>query len=986
MAKKANAERQKKKKYNEIEQYEARTFNREISNKIKRKSFNLPRVKRNGIITYDDDDEDGDYGGGGGAAAAARRSGPHSGSPGEEQSKKKSKKFEKGQLKLRKMLEKIKNKKKKIKSPLEEEMTKIENKMKHCHDIRNEVAAISNSIIGNQDLHIERFDCLFFIFRESLAKGRELQRRAATRNGTSPGGGTSQSTNSEPHADELERKARYYRMANTLSCISICSVLKCITPSYKIIGSENIPGGKRSSHQGSGEQRSSSKGETNPRVNCNTGGGAPKSLSKLMLSVNKIEQSIVSYFKEFCVILKENIRHNVTLFVNLLCEIVTVNLHLSRSEGLFEYLTLYANVHTYSKRKHNVVGVAAAMAAGRGGLTKKGKTNMHTLCMKCLNTIKEIIENDSNLSFTITLVDYFTNSLFKREQNVSPNLLKVFSQISITEKKINAKLFSGEDVTDGGLAERKDDALRMKTNVCGELKIIEKNTERILDQLFLVYLCVLRGHGRHSVALVKGALQGIAHYALYVNKLLMDDVFAEVKALATGGGGGVRSADRVGSVDHADHADRPAVPPPLRLTSARIFLEMINKVTDDSFYVDCSWVANTLLSLLDVSLPYFHLGSAHFLLEQQNFVYNSFADFGKCSQGDPPSGGRQKNIGDVERAKWSNRGGAIPGEVIPTGEAPLKSRHTSEKQNFCAELLYSIELLLKTKSFTSSYNTFKSNNNQLLARLVFHLQNIAVHSDYVISFCILSVVQSILEKYPLVKSTVEEDGLVVSSVNDNLSIFFSNLLFHSCISEDLSSLSFDISLHNSDESNKASLRSYISQHVRGKDPNKVIRLDLSLSEPRMVDADTFMEYASGEGDGQSTQGGVKKLPAAPRDVTGRAVKRASFGKAPLKFTGTSANLPVYHVPPHMLTAMDFVEIVLSPYEDFMRHFQKGLERGEEQDPPDASAHRSSSHLEGSTPGGALVKQHGGVNRKAIRRPIRKGWKKRHAGKGGKKAA
>ncbi|KJP85176.1 hypothetical protein AK88_05194 [Plasmodium fragile] len=915
MGKKAIAKTQKKKKHKEIEQYEARTFNRDISNKIKRKSFNLPRVKRNGIITYDDDDDDDDYNAGG----RGRRSGLHSGSQNEEQNRKKSKKFEKGQLKLKKMLEKIKNKKKKIKNPLEEEMTKIENKMKHCHDIRNEVAVISNSIIGNQDMHIEKFDHLFFIFRESLTKGRELKRRATIGNGTFPGAGTTKrDADRKTDKNELERKVKYYQMANALSSISICTVLKCITPSYKIIGSEKISGENNSTIQRN-EEHTSLKGETNKGLNCIEGGGAMKSLSKLMINVNKIEQKIVQYFKQFCSILKENIRNNVTLFVNLLCEIVTVNLHLSRSEGLFDYLTLYANIHTYSKKKHN------AMVERRGGLTKKGKTNIHLLCMKCLNTIKEIIDNDSNLSFTITLVDYFTNSLFKREQNVSPNLLKIFSQISITEKKISAKLFSGEDANDGGLGKWKDDNVRTKTNVCGELRIIEKNTEKILDQLFLVYLCVLRGYKKHSVALVKNALQGICHYALYVNKLLMDDVFAEVKALATVGTAAVGEA-----ADEAGGGGGGTAPPPLRLTAARIFLEMINKVTDDSFYIDCSWVANTLLSLLDLSLPYFHLGSVHFLLEDQNFMYSSFGDFGKCSQSDPLSGGRQNGT-YVDNAECSNRG-----EANERGQVQMGSKNTSEKYNFCAELLYCIELLLNTKSFTSNYNTFKSNNNQLLARIVFELQNIAVHSDYIISFCILNVIQNILKKYPLVRSIVDEDGIVISSMNDNLSIFFSNFLFHSSFAEDVSSLGFNISLFDSDESRNAILNNYISQHVREKDPNKVIHLNLSLSEPRIVNAHTFMKYPPEECASKFMQCGFKKSSAAPRDGThGMGFKNAFCGnsslekKAGIKFTGTSANLSVSHVPAHMLTAMDFVEIVFSPYEELSKYFSKDCDKGEQ---------------------------------------------------------
>ncbi|CRH01256.1 conserved Plasmodium protein, unknown function [Plasmodium relictum] len=800
---KKKIKKKKKNEANKEEFYESetRTFNREISYDTRRKNFSLPKITRNGVLTYDEENN--------------------------KVEEKKSRKKEKEKLKLRKLLDNIKKRKVK-KKPFEEEIFNVSNKIKNFQDIRNIIATTANNIIADQNLNIKKFDLLFYIFKESLKGKRELDRE------------------NKYNDYNFKIKHKYFENINILSCISICTILKCITPSYKIFNTADVDNDAT---------------ENNSNLNNKKKKSESKNFSKIIQSVNKLEQMIVKYFRDFCNILKENICDNTTVYVNLLCEIVTVNLYLSKNEKLLEYLILYSNIYTYHSKKYN-----------KGGNNK----NSEILCMKCLNTLNEIIDNDHNLSFTLTLVDYFSKYIFKKEKSICPNLLKIFSNINITEKKIHAKLYSDQDKNDN---EGKNNELQVKTNICGNLKIIEKNTEKILDQLFLIYLCVLREYKKYSIFFVKNVLYAISNYALYINKLIMDDVFEEIKAIAK----------------------ENKTSPSLRMTSIHIFLKILNKV-NDNIYIDCSWIASCLLHLLDSSIHYFHTGSSTFLLQNRNFIYNNFLDSDKYY------------LNDNENSKTDNLKNGKPIKYNSSRKDKLK-----EKYNFSSEMLYCIDLLLKTKNFTNNYNNFKSSNNHLLCRIIYHLFNISLHSDYVISFSILKIIQSIMMKFPLVKCIVEKEGIVISYMNDNLSIFFQNILFHSCLFKEISSLALDISLNDSNENYNAILKNYINRnncYVK----NKTINYNMNLSEKRIIDENKLMKCDFDD---------IFHKHRENFDEFNTIKKnnfKESVDKSFILSNDDYENISINNLSPYMLTAIDFIEIIFSPYNKFIKYFQKEQER------------------------------------------------------------
>ncbi|SBT78274.1 conserved Plasmodium protein, unknown function [Plasmodium ovale] len=871
---------------------ETRSFDKEMCENIRRKSMNLPKIRKNGTVTYEDDDNDGDT---------------PKGTEGKIE--KRSKKIEKSQKVLRKMLDKI-NKKKgnTLKNSVDENITKILNKINHMSDLKSDIATIANSIIGDQNNNMEKFDLLFYIFDETLKRKKHLQESINSHR---------KGDDKDSSKDEIRRKYMYLKNINILVVISLCTVLKCITPSYKIIANDDYKYEenevKSNNTTYNSQNKMANKSTRRPAKRAAKGSThiSVKTFSKVIENVNTFENTIVNYFKRFCKILKCNIADNVIVYVNLLCEIVSVNLYLSRSEQLFKYIILYANMYTYFRGKHN-----NWLQDKNKPRTKKNNPSFGLLCMKCLNTLKEIMDNDSNLSFTLELTNYFVNYLFKRDEKISPDLLRIFSKIKITEKKINAKLYGNDDVAvTRGENDKTSDELRIKTSISGELKIIEKNTENILDQLFFLYLCVLREYNKYSILFVKNVLYGISHYALYINKILMDDVFYEIKELA------MKNVS-----NNTEKNEEKDISPSLILTTINVFLEILNKVNDD-IYIDCSWIALSILKLLDSSIPHFHIGSTYFLFEQKNFVYNSFADGAKARRHFAAVMSRGDNADDetvlgknVGGENWPKRtlsretlsGKGFPGKGLP-GEASPSETLRNEKCNFSSELLYCIGLLLKTRNFSNSYNNFISSNNQLLSQIVHKLINISLHADYAISFAILKLVQSIFVKYPLIKPIVEEEGIVTSLMSDNLSVFFQNALLHSCIFKDISALALDISLNDSNDTYQETLKTYINQN-KCDVKNKIIHYNINLREDKITDEDEIMNY-------DMDDAFHINVPSPMTKIFRSAVKTYPTHKSQLTFAHTNESISLNYLPPYMLTAIDFVEVLFSPYEEFIRYFQ-----------------------------------------------------------------
>ncbi|CDU19969.1 conserved Plasmodium protein, unknown function [Plasmodium yoelii] len=842
---------------NNLSEDGVRKFNNNFDKNVRRNLFNLPKIKGNGIVIYDEDDDN------------------YNENEEKIRQKKKSKKEEKREQKLKSMLYDMNKKKTKIiKSSIDEEIIKISNKMNNYKDIKNIIADICNNIMGDQTMYIDKFELLFYILQEAIKRKKKII------NKESP---NSISNNySDNSKDEYKTKYNYFEDISNVASISICTVLKCITPSYKIINMNNDSNSNSSNNLSKGKQNNSSN-----------------KFSKIIENVNIIEEKIVKYFKKFCNILKDKIKHNTIVYVNLLCEIITVNLHLSKSENLYDLLIIYSNSHTYNNNniKYN-------KSKENDKIIKKNNNsemNIKILCMKCLNTIKEIIDNDSNLSITIYLIDYFVNNLFKNNCKISSDLLRIFSKIKISEKKINAKLYSQDVINNISILDKdnnNNEEINAKTNICGELKIIEKNTEKILENLFFVYLCVLREHNKYSTIFVKNVLYAISNYAPYINKLLMDDVFQEIKALAIGDDKKGFNKNDENNKNNENNKNSVVSSNSLKLTAIHIFLEILNK-TNDNIYIDCSWIAQSLIDLLDSDLSHFYVGSSCYLFENTNFIYTSFLD--------------TKNNNYLIDA--SNN---------------IESQES--KYNFPSELLYCIHLLLITKNFTTNYNTFKSSNNQLLAKIVYKLYNVSIHSDYIISFCFLKLIKNILDKYPLVKSIIEMDGITISIMDGNLSVFFQNIYFHSFYFNNVSSLAFDISLNDSNDIYKTEINKYMNiNNIIGQ--NKIINYNLSLREKNIIDKNKIFNYNSSDIFYKNNK--YSNLDNNKFKHTNNVSYNSS--------TNVNKTLSLNFANPHMLMAIDFVEIVFSPYNEFIKSFQINLLQTDKHSNTGSDADNGNSH-------------------------------------------
>ncbi|SPJ13029.1 conserved Plasmodium protein, unknown function [Plasmodium sp. DRC-Itaito] len=864
-----------------------RTFNQDVSIRMNRENFSLPKIQRNGLLKYDEGHEifEGEK---------------------TEDDTKLSKKKQKEVLNLKKLLENMEknnsfNKKSNdgTKNALDEEMKNISSLMDYYKDLKSMIAAISSSIMGDPNTQVEKLELLFFIFYESLNRKREILyiklnnslyelRRMDVEmkyedENLNYMDENKQESHDEYNEESIKEKFRYISNLNILSCISICTILKSITPSYKIIMSEET-------NEMNDNNANASHGNNNMHTN-NKPGNPTKNFSKLIENVNKVEKLIVKFFRRFCRLLIENISTNPIVFVNLLCELVGVNLYLSGEENLFQYLVIYSNLPVYSNKKYNsnmhILGNVSEI---------KNKRKFKILCAKCVVTIKEIIGNDNNLSFTLNLVDCFSNILFNNEKNISLNLLKVFCNINIKEKKANARTYANNSTKRDG---NNNKELNAKTNISGDIKIVEKNAEKILERLFVIYLCVLKEYEKHSPKILKYSLRAISKYSMYINKLIMDDILIEIKTLAA----------------------IKTLSPTLRIICIIVYLEIYNRM-NDGIYVDFSWIGNIILELLDFScIPNF----------------NSFCSNNKSTRGNNNANKKSSNDSDAESFnselydsmkndafKYSTDSDDIERKLTKGIENEKKLYH---KYKYSVKLLKSIELLLKTKSFTINYVNFKSSNSDLLYKIIYQLFNIIVHMDFEIGMYLLQFVSNIFTKYPLIRCICEEEGIVVSYMDEDLSIFFHNILLHSSFFKELSCEALNISMNDSNEEYRKIVEKFVNEQNENEIEHKIVKFSLEIDDEDILNQARFMNYDRNG----SVISDKKKYEENKRNVENIIKLDKKFKKVLHNFkkksrnsanTGSNTNDSTNNASSYELNVKDLIYVTYSKYDDLIKCFER----------------------------------------------------------------
>ncbi|CZU00365.1 hypothetical protein CYL21_2566 [Plasmodium falciparum NF54] len=865
-----------------------RTFNQDVTLRLNRENFSLPKIQRNGSLKYDEGREifEGEN---------------------TDDDTKLSKKKQKEVLNLKKLLENMEkyndfNKKSNqgTKNALDEEMKRISSMMDYYKDLKSMIAAISSSIMGDPNTQVEKLELLFFIFYESLKRKREilyiklnnnlyeLRRMDAEIKHEDENVKYMNEKNQESH-DEYNEEAvkknfRYISNLNILSCISICTILKSITPSYKIIMSEE-------KNEENDNNDNASRGNNNMHTN-NKPGNPTKNFSKLIENVNKVEKLIVKFFRRFCRLLKENISTNPIVFVNLLCELVGVNLYLSREENLLQYLIIYGNLAVYSNKKYNcnmhILGNVNEI---------KNKKKFKILCAKCVVTIKEIIGNDSNLLFTLNLVDNFSNILFNNEKNISLNLLKVFSNINIKEKKANARTYANDSTNIHG---DNNTDLNAKMNIGGDIKVVDVHAEKILERLFVIYLCVLKEYEKHPPKILKYSLRAISRYSMYINKFIMDDILFEIKNLA--------AIKTVSST--------------IRIICIVVYLEIYNKM-NDTIYVDCSWVGNIILELLDLS-----------------YIPNSTnsSSTNKGTRGNNNNGNKKSSNDSDAESFNSDLYNSMKNDAYKysTDSDDIERRLTkgieNEKQlyhkyKYSVKIIKSVDLLLKTKSFTINYTNFKSSNSDLLYKIIYQLFNIMVHMDFEVGIFILQFINSIFSKYPLIRCICEEEGIVVSFMDEDLSVFFHNILLHSSFFKELSCEALNISMNNSNEEYKKIVEKFIKEQEDNEIEHKIIKFSLDVNDEDILNQARFMSYdpngsiISDKKKYEENKKNVENIIKLDKKFKKVLYEHRRKPKNPVN-TSSNTNDSTNNESSYELTVKDLIYVTYSKYDDLIKCFEK----------------------------------------------------------------
>ncbi|SOV19741.1 conserved Plasmodium protein, unknown function [Plasmodium gaboni] len=866
---------------------EPRRFNQEVSASIRRENFSLPKIQKNGLLSYEKENESFE-------------------DEDSESNTNESRKKKKEILNLKKLIENMEKRNRFDRqstdarnNALEQEIKRISSMMNYYKDFDILIATICNSILGDPNAHVEKLELLFFIFYESFKRKKdilyirlnnnlyELRRMNDKMEHENENLNNTNDNNQESHDQHneksLKEKCRYFSDLNILSCISICNVLKSITPSYKIIVSEgsNEMNDKKDNDSHGNNNMHTNKKSTNPT----------KNYSKLIKNVNKVEKMIVNFFRRFCRLLRENISSNLIVFVNLLCEIVGVNLYLSREENLFEYLVIYSNLTVYSKKKFNnninILNNANVL---------KNIKKFKLLCANCVVQIIEIIKNDNNLSFTLNLVDCFSNMFFKNEKYITSTLLKIFTNIDIKEKKLNARIFENQS-SNTHMDNNKE--LNAKTNISGDIKIIEKNVEKILDRLFVIYMCVLKEFDKYSHKILKCSLLAISKYSMYIDKFIMDDILIEIRDLSV----------------------IKIIPSTLRIMCIIVYLEIYNSI-NDYIYVDCTWVGNTILELLDFScIPTFYSFTPDYKIKRGNNNWNNqFLD----NSDDESINSELENFMKYDEFKFNTDSDDIERKMNKGIE---NEKRLYQKFKYCMKVIKAIDLLLKTKSFTINYNNFKSSSSDLLYKIIYQLFNIVVHIDFEIGMILLDFLSHIFTTYPLIKCICEQEGIVVSYMDKNFSVFYHNVLLHSSFFKELSCEALNISLNDSNEEYRKIVEKFLKEQKEHEIEHKIINFSLDINDIDIINQERFMNYTpSGsinidkqkcEENKKSVQHLIKLDKKFKKLLDEHNVHPKSSGVKTSKTNNSTNNKSSYE-----LNVRDLMHITYAKYDDLIKCFER----------------------------------------------------------------
>ncbi|CEL93775.1 unnamed protein product [Vitrella brassicaformis CCMP3155] len=350
--------------------------------------------------------------------------------------------------------------------------------------------------------------------------------------------------------------------------------------------------------------------------------------------------------------------------------------------------------------------------------------------LPAIDALSWVMQHDPSLDLTASIVKAMgrlakvgmSSSTGGKRSGLSKALLDAIARLDLRRKQMAAER---ESHAVGADDEGIDEDLRrdlMIGSVHGDLKRFRKNEALVLEQLFVLYLRVLRSPHMYPDEVVSGCLRGLGCHSHFINVELMNEIFTELKRLISEGEGATASAE-VG----------------LRAVAAALLLL---QGVGAAIQIEVSWVVDGFCRILRLALP--HLSTPSY---------------------DPISTPPNAPASFLAAAPLHQEDETLTADP----DAPAVFAVST---SLGRELIESIDLMVRCPQIVGGGGMGTGGTSMSLLRVVEGIMDVALHCDSAVSAGLCERVKLMLLKMPRLKSMVDPDGAVISSLSGGVSVYW----------------------------------------------------------------------------------------------------------------------------------------------------------------------------------------------------------------------
>ncbi|KAF8822676.1 hypothetical protein IE077_003145 [Cardiosporidium cionae] len=451
-------------------------------------------------------------------------------------------------------------------------------------------------------------------------------------------------------------------------------------------------------------------------------------LSKAASKIRCYEKLLVEYVSNLIAILKHHVRKIPTIIVPLLCELLKNASNSEFGDELIKLCVQNATLHRRNGQK-NFSKPSGEVA---------GDTTALHVSELCCSSLENIISQDPTLN-TATKVVQAIGTLEKKKAKPGKSRLghlsgRLLDVVSNLDSKFN-QLHIAQDTmlpNQHGKIDRKLLKDLRTSSINDSKENIAKNRRAIFTELFIIYTRILSSIGSYSEDVIGSCLTGVNNLRCHINPELLSEIMNKIRHFLL----------------ETDH-----ISPSIGLTAIETAIALL-QTTKSMALTDPSWINRAFCGILRSSLARMPC----------NYSLSKTSDSASL----PTSHVKSPQLHNNSSERLNYFYSAISqqhGEQLDTNSFRL----------FC-DCGFALQCLKLLEKLVQRGDIFGDRcNTQNLEGLVEMIQNLlllALHSDPFVSIAFYLQIRRIITLYPKLKSLMNPDGIVFSSLCDSRTLFW----------------------------------------------------------------------------------------------------------------------------------------------------------------------------------------------------------------------